>query len=412
METFGLSAQMGQLLVFLSDKSLLNGQPEPIFYMNYKPESIFRVEGQDCSSVKELDSWLRLFSTKLTYSRVLVDGDASKAGTTVESSKLRHYGVGALQHQAARSKSSGFVGLEREPFHGQDGLEYRRAVWSFREDDGSDLVLNFEFLLNLTQLQRDKGSGYVGRRTVELLSLNSIYWAKPTAGADTKFRSFTLNATSFERSESQPMILPSTCMAALEKAREREEREARVYKDVWIPRGKLTVGSGPDTKEIFIDRQRKLIFSHLESALTCKQITSLKALAGVGPNFQAENDEFSLSKLYGLAALWIRLSELPDVSLKVTNRHDSSGNLFQVNTYSIQGEWATRIPSYWISHAVEVVFVAKKETDATRGKRELDMRLESIKFVPDIVWSIPGSEKSLHQTSIEVEQVQWYHKGT
>jgi len=235
VETFDLNAQMGQLSVFLSDKSLLNGQPELIFYMNYKSESIFRVEGQDCSLVKELDSWLRLFSTQLTYSRVLVDGDASKTGTTVESSKLRHYGVGALWRQAARSESSGFVGLEREPFHGQDGSEYRRAVWSFREDDDNDLVFNFQFLLNLTQLQRDKESGYVGRRTVELLSLNSIYWAKPTEGADTKFRSFTLNVTSFERSESQPMILPSSCMAALEEAREREEREARVYEDVRIP---------------------------------------------------------------------------------------------------------------------------------------------------------------------------------
>lgn len=111
------------------------------FLLDYSLDLIYRVQGESCELVADVDDWLRGFSSEMLlagYQQM----DAGKA--------LRHYGLGGLWSLASRSAFVDLISL-LPVSNGADetARELYKTVWSLRDDPEllSELKVFFMFLM-------------------------------------------------------------------------------------------------------------------------------------------------------------------------------------------------------------------------------------------------------------------------
>lgn len=389
----------------------------------------------------------------------------------IESNRLPMFGVGALWRLASETFLTGFVGMKKDVLTvGEQKHKYQEAIWSLHEDEDTDMEIEFSFLWNRTRFELDH-SRRRDRRSFEMFTLNSIYVNDFVE--DTKFKKFKIQANSIERLASREFFLPELCHDLVTQLNYMEEKkkqffnsqismptfkdfvknsqsysikytishvltqldtknnnnnqqlpsfgqesELQVYEYYNLEEnlGKLIIGTGHDTREVFINGAKKEMYSYSENTNNCKKLATLKALVDFGaPSSEGLNPEFNLAKMYGLAALWIQLSKLEGIFLRITERHDLSGNKHEVRTYRAYKSSGNSV-SNPTSISILVTFVSKidKESkkrdryidDASSSKQKLNNEgfyLDSIEFTPKRMRATPGS--SFHKTTIKVSSI-------
>lgn len=390
----------------------------------------------------------------------------------IESNKLPMFGVGALWRLASESIYTNFIGIKKDVItYGKQDHKYQEAIWSLHEDGDTDMEIEFSFLWNKTRFELDH-SRRRNRRSFDMFTLNSIYVKDFIE--DTKFKKFKIQANSIVRLASHEFLLPELChdlvtqLNIMEEKKKQffnsqismpsfkdfiknsqsysikytishvltqldsknnnnnqqfssfgQESELQVYEYYNLEEnlGKLIIGTGHDTREVFIDGAKKEMYSYTVNTNSCKKIATLKALVDFGaPLSEGLNPEFNLDKMHGLAALWIQLSKLEGIFLRITEQHDLSGNKHEVRTYRAYKSSGNSV-SNPVSFNIFVTFVSKidKESkkrdryivdDINSKKQKLNNEgfyLDNIEFTPKRMKATSGS--SFHKTTIKVTSI-------
>lgn len=409
---------------------------------------------QDCKVVEDVEPWLRILSAPIKYYKLpkLPNKDKTSAGAdevVVESSSIPLYGVGALWRNAAESGYTQFLGIDKNVVIGPEDKKYKRVRWTMTDDP--DMDLTFQFLLDLSKSDKNEKlhHHHLGR-AYELLRLDSIFVSniatRHSSNEDiskSKFQKFKISTPSvFGTVEAKEHIntLPESCKPILAKELVRREEEVEdlieknqlpKFQDFVGPSGRYTlsytityyngqsklaapVSSQPiveyyDRKndrgmiqlrdvsdgaiqQIYIDGGKKAIYSYMMESKVCKRINSIESLlADYGATFVVKNDQFDKKKLYGLAALWIRISELQGFKLKISYRHDHRGNFLKVKTY----EYSSGQSGEMADFKIVVTFAQRPRSLLTddinstwfpgimRSREELEFELEKIEFLPE-----------------------------
>lgn len=389
--------------------------------------------------------------------------DNSIGDSVIESNKLPMFGVGALWRLASESIYTDFVGMKRDIITGKQdkSYKYKEVIWSINDDGDTDMELEFSFLWNMTRFELDH-SRRRDRRSFEMFTLNSIYVKEFMNGYyETNFDKFKIQPNTIQRLPSNQLKLPNLCHDALEQSNKNEERrrqffnshvlsipsfqefvknsktysinyiishvltqtEAKAreipvselqvseYYDLEENLGKIVIGTGRDTREVFINGKNKEIFCFTTNTNTCKRISTLKTLVDFGaPLSDGSNPEFSLDKMYGLAALWIQLTKMVGIFLRISERHDLNGNKHEVRTYRAYKASGSSITNP-VSINILVTFDLKLDKESRKRERYIynnskprlnneGFLLESIEFAPKRLRGSSGP--SLHKTSVRV----------
>lgn len=476
VESTDLQEETTRLRIFFSDSTYASMEADLEYYIDYNMELIFAIHGDHsgCYLVDSVEPWLRLFSAKLTYRRVpdhmmgdhnqihgtLQSSSPDEETATYESNSLRMFGVGALWRFASQSASTYLVGMHRKTILDTGGHSYREVLWSMVEDRDNNMVVYFKFLWNQTRSDLDKAK-HKHSRTIQLLSLKSIYIAELMQGEDeTNFNRYKIDILSIKKSNTVFWTLPDQCRLVQNEAEKLDKfkNNNRLYLNTQIPtfadyirstnsysshytvthtsddqrkpievlnmtetydrntrKGRISVGSGIEKQEIFIDGNgaKSSIYSYMGSLKECKRIATIKPLVEIGsPTSVSEGDSFDSNKLYGLAALWIQLSKRKKVSLRVANSRDQSGSRYETFSYRYVIDWSNQ-EDVRISSAVDIVFKSRpklisdeqtnKGSSAPSVTYSKELVLDSIDIVPKMARRKDGI--ILHRTTINVESI-------
>lgn len=450
-ERVDVRRETSSISIYLSEAELHQRQAYLTYWFNYESEMLFVVRSsinqkssKTCKLIDDIDEpWLRLLSKEIEYftepDEIGLDSRAEARNSIIESNRLRLYGVGALWRYASESADVELLGRSRAKIN-KDGHEYFPVVYSL---DESDMSVHFVFMWNETQAQEDRALAQGKksdwhRQANELLHLSSVYFSGNYLDTyTTDFRPVELNIMSFNTSPLSKLIaLPSTCLQALSKA---NEFHRKLYEDLMLmPKfedlfnesdtyyarysivqsvkfaptddptyNHLTVTEMFDRREnrgwikveelqkndaqVFIDGKLRQIFAFSERANECKRVSSVKTLVELGPEFEGENSDFDPKKMYGLAALWIKLSAKP-MKLYSWFKQFADGSRRRVHTYSTSVSQSASKSGQSPGQSVRVNFVEKRSPTSsqstpsggevkTRSKPKLT--IESILIIPE-----------------------------
>lgn len=159
-------------------------------------------------------------------------------------------------------------------------------------------------------------------------------------------------------------------------------------------KGRIVIGTGEDTTELYIDGQAKAIYWYSLASDVCKRVGSIKPLISSKVLTPRTNTQFDSKAGYALGALWIQLQqETKDVHLKIRQQQDDEGNLVELRTYK-----GTLFKATWTqqTHEATVFFDFKSRanyTSQTSESQQVDTiisgenyQLTSVRILPKLDW--------------------------
>lgn len=361
-------------------------KPHITYYFRYKSDALFvvRLSGtahEYCQYVDDVDEpWLRLLSTLKSYEIDLPDHIRGKdiERAFINSDRMRRYGPGAIWQYASS------IGAGETEFHGKGnrtikigvGSEYLPVHWSLNEMDFS---MDFKFLYNVTKHKEYKSQGKHPLSGDVILHFDSLY-IKGHQSAGTGFSPVEIKVQKnyIDHLDRTSVTLPKSCKSSMSVADQKLERrykplltvprfdhfagrEHSYYADYLVEthngsseriiemfgqdgRGKIRIGSkkNPEILQIFIERDRNHVFEYSSATNECALKTMDQTHLDLVPGIDCDTDRFNPNKLFGLGALWVKLTEGP-IELEVHPFGDRLFIVYATNTHSDQDSIENRM---------------------------------------------------------------------
>jgi len=426
-ESMDFQQETGMIKLFHSKTKFAAKEFFEYYHIKYSSELAFKVVDNRCHYLENMDSnWLMLLSSPMTYytySSETSDTTSNARGPeiTVESNKLRLYGIGALWRRAAESEQTRYLGsLRRRIEDPLTGTTFRQLVWQMQE---FAMQIRFIFLMDEKKYQSQppdlppmRESEYMRLYFIQVRNIYDEYLV-------TDFPEIHIKPLKIEGLSSQPVHLPDICMDVfheINRLHSRDEKEEPLprwehllqadnfdslgsYKYTYIishalnemgekllelnsddiggmrsssvfvreifepknNRAKLIITKDENTVETYIDGEDKQVYMYIAEGNMCKKVGTIKPLVDiVGLGDAIENTNFAADQYYGLGAMYNQLSK-HDAKLAIHFRTDKTGHRVRVYTYTI----TARDPKTGAAQVVKIGLLKKRPTTLTQSQR-------------------------------------------